>query len=71
MNWFEQQRIDWIAETLRIFGFINRAHLMRKFGISKAQASKDLRTFARIAPSAMSYDPNTKRYVAPEFLRDF
>jgi hypothetical protein len=31
--WFEQQRMDWIAETLRIFGFINREHLMRKFGI--------------------------------------
>ncbi len=36
MKWFEQHRQDWIAEMLRVYGFINRDHLMRKFGISPA-----------------------------------
>lgn len=64
MNWCERQRLDWIAETLRVFGFINRAHLQRKFGISEMQASHDLQTFARLNPEAMRYDTHAKRYEA-------
>lgn len=56
--------MDWIAETLRVFGFINRAHLQRKFGISAPQASADLRTFARAHPTAVQYNLNAKRYEA-------
>jgi hypothetical protein len=56
--------MDWIAETLRIFGFINREHLMRKFGVSMPQASKDLNAFLRAHPTAMTYDLSGKRYVA-------
>jgi len=64
MRWFEQTRMDWIAETLAIFGFINRDHLRRKFGISMPQAAKDLGTFARRHPKAMVYNSRTKRYEA-------
>jgi len=56
--------MNWIAETLRVFGFINRDHLMRKFGISMPQASLDLTAFAKAHPKAMSYDLSAKRYVA-------
>lgn len=63
-RWFEQQRMDWIAETLRVFGFINREHLMLKFGISQPQASNDLTAFLRANPNAMIYDLSAKRYVA-------
>ena len=63
-NWFETQRLDWIAETLRVFGFINREHLERKFGISQPQASNDLQRFLRANPDAMTYDLSGKRYVA-------
>lgn len=56
--------MDWIEETLRVFGFINRAHLQRKFGISQPQASIDLQTFARLHPEAMTYDVSAKQYVA-------
>lgn len=63
MKWFEQARQDWIAETLDVFGFINRVHLMRKFGISEPQASKDLNQFKRDNPDEMTYDLATKRYV--------
>ena len=65
-RWFERQRIEWIAETLRVFGFINRVHLMRKFGISEPQASADLRTFAKERPEAMRYDVSRKRYEATD-----
>lgn len=64
MRWFEQHRMDWIAETLRVFGFINREHLIRKFGLSTPQASHDLNVFQRNNPNAMTYDMSTKRYVA-------
>jgi hypothetical protein len=63
MTWFHRQRIEWILETLRIFEFINRDHLMRKFGISQPQASKDLATFARSYPDVMAYDASRKCYV--------
>ena len=64
MRWFEQHRQDWIAEALRVYGFINRGHLERKFGISTPQASLDLSRFQRDHRGAMSYDVNTKRYEA-------
>lgn len=63
-RWFEAQRQAWIAETLRLFGFINRGHLQLKFGISMPQASKDLSKFQRANPGAMQYDPSRKCYVA-------
>lgn len=66
MRWFEERRQEWIGEMLRIYGFINRDHLRRKFGISEPQASKDLQTFARAHPGAMRYDLSRKCYVHEE-----
>lgn len=62
MRWFEQQPMSWIAETLRIFGFINREHLERKFGISTPQASKDLQRFQKLFPSACAYNLTAHHY---------
>jgi hypothetical protein len=62
MNWFEQRRMEWIAEMLTIYGFINREHLQRKFGISVPQASLDLKAFERHRPGVMTYNLSTKRY---------
>lgn len=64
MAWAEDYRQGWIAETLRVFGFINRTHLMRKFGISAPQAASDFGKFQEINPGAMVYDASAKRYVA-------
>jgi hypothetical protein len=63
VNWFARQRLDWIADMLHVYGFINREHLQRKFGISTPQASNDLRDFTRAHPSAMQYDLSRKCYV--------
>lgn len=64
MAWAEDYRQNWIAETLRVFGFINRAHLCRKFGISLPQAANDFGRFMREQPGLMSYDKTAKRYVS-------
>ena len=64
MNWFTAQRQAWIAETLEVFGFINREHLQRKFGISQPQASSDLTAFQAAHPDVMTYDPSRKCYVS-------
>jgi hypothetical protein len=62
-NWFTEQRQKWIAETIGIFGFINREHIQRKFGVSTPQASYDLKEFQRRNPGAVTYDIHRKRYV--------
>lgn len=69
-RWFEQQRMEWIAETLRVFGFINRSHLERKFGISTPQASKDLNAYQRAHPGAVWYDAQRKRYFSTLKVED-
>lgn len=61
-RWFESRRIAFIAEMLHVYGFINREHLMRKFGISRPQASKDLTSFQRNSAGGMVYSVNRKRY---------
>ena len=63
-RWFENQRHAFIWEMLRIYGFINREHLMKKFGISKPQASKDLQSCQRHSSGSMRYNVSTKRYEA-------
>lgn len=63
-NWFQRQRIEWIDEILQIYGFINREHLMKKFEISRPQASKDLRIYLVLYPGVMTYNPKAKRYEA-------
>jgi DeoR/GlpR family transcriptional regulator of sugar metabolism len=63
MRWFEEHRQQWIAETLRIFGYIQRKHLIRKFGISVPQASADLQQFQKDHPQAIRYDASKKRYI--------
>lgn len=64
MNWFADQRQQWIAETVRIFGFIQREHICRKFGVSVPQASLDLQQFQTKHPKAIRYDTSAKRYVS-------
>jgi hypothetical protein len=62
--------MDWIKETLRVFGFINREHLMLKFGISRPQASSDLTRYQRAHPGTVEYDTSAKRYVKAVFMPD-
>ena len=63
-KWFVEQRLAWIAETVRARGYINRKDLQDKFGISTPQASHDLSEFQRLNPGVIEYDASLKRYVA-------
>ena len=54
--------MKFIAAHLREPGFVNRRDLTQEFKISIQQASKDLQTYQRLHPRAMSYNRNTKRY---------
>jgi hypothetical protein len=63
-RWFENQRVAFIAEMLHIYGFINREHLMRKFSISRPQASKDLTSYLHHSAGSVRYNLSTKRYEA-------
>ncbi len=60
IKYFQQLRLDWTAETLSAFGFINRTHIMSKFGVSASLASSDLQLFDRTVPGAMTYDGSEK-----------
>lgn len=67
MNWFAQHRQDWIAEMLNVYGFINRGHLIRKFGISVPKASQDLTLYFRRHPDDVFYDLSKKQYRRPDW----
>lgn len=63
LNWYAQQRQEWIDEMLHIYGFINRKHIMAKFQCSEALAAGDLRTFSAATPDRMTYCPQRKAYL--------
>jgi len=62
-RWFATYRRQWIWEMLQIYGFINRSHLIAKFGLSVPQASLDLKAFQRSYPGFVKYDTSRKAYV--------
>ncbi len=48
---------------------VNRADLMRRYGVSLGQASADIARFLARAPEGVSYDRKAKRYVADASFR--
>lgn len=62
-RWYKNHRMEWIAEMLRVYGFINREHVKRKFGLSTPQASKDLNDFQRKNPGVVTYDLHLKKFI--------
>jgi len=62
MSWFKRQRVQWIAESVWIFGFINREHIMKKFEVGPATAAADLRAYREQYPHAARYNKSAKRY---------
>jgi hypothetical protein len=68
MSWFNEQRQAWIAETVMIFGYINRKHIMKKFDVSLPQASRDLRDFQKKNPGTLTYDTTGRQYLATQYI---
>jgi hypothetical protein len=63
-KYYLRHRQEWISETLRVFGYINRQHIQRKFGLSTPQASLDLAHFQKSFPEKIVYNKVSKRYEA-------
>lgn len=63
MNWAAKYRQDWISETLRVFGFINRTHLRRKFGLGPNGANRDFVQYKKDHPGAIIYNEDYKCYM--------
>lgn len=62
MRWFAEYRVAWIKESAEIFGTVRREHIMKKFGVSPAQASLDLREVQSRWPELLRYDLHEKIY---------
>ncbi|HDZ80712.1 MAG TPA: hypothetical protein ENH56_05635 [Roseobacter sp.] len=63
MNWYVEQRRNWICEMLQIYGFINRSHIVAKFGCSSQSAGHDLTNVAEENPDWVAYCPRRKAYI--------
>lgn len=61
-TWFKRHRLEWIRESVLIFGFINREHIEKKFQVSTPQASQDIRDAMAEWPLLMRYNTSAKRY---------
>lgn len=70
MRWFEEERQRWIGEMIHIYGFVNREHVMRKFGVSTPQASKDINRFLKNNVNTLTYNLHTKRYELTKAIAD-
>src|SRR5262249_8245882 len=74
MRWGVEKRLEFIEFRLFWEGGINRADIMKRFGVSVPQASKDLSLYEKKAPGNLVYDKRRKRYLAassfkPVFLK--
>ena len=64
LRWSVEQRLAFIEERLFWLGEVNRGDLIRRFGVSPSQASKDIARYLEHAPRGLVYDKSAKRYVA-------
>jgi hypothetical protein len=69
LRWSIERRLAFIEERLFWLGEVNRGDLIRRFGVSPSQASKDIARYLELSPTGLSYDKSAKRYVAGEGFR--
>jgi hypothetical protein len=63
LRWSEEARLRAIDAAAFWEGRVNRADLMRRFGISVPQATNDLREYQARAPGNLRYDTRVKAYL--------
>jgi hypothetical protein len=66
IRWGVEQRLEFIEFRLFWEGGIRRGDIVKMFGVSVPQASKDLSHYEEIAPGNLFYNKSEKRYVASE-----
>lgn len=72
LKWGVERRLEFIEFRLFWEDGIRRSDIIRTFGVSEPQASKDLTLYQEHAPGNAVYDKNSKRYVAgPNFAPVF
>lgn len=64
LRWGVERRMEFIDFRLYWEGRINRADVMRAFGLSVQQASADIARYQDLAPDNLVYDRSAKRYLA-------
>jgi hypothetical protein len=69
LRWSVEQRLAFIEERLFWLGEVNRADLVRRFGVSLGQASADISRYLARDPKGVIYDKSAKRYVAGDDFR--
>ena len=69
MRWSVEKRLEFIEFRLFWEDGINRADIIKQFGVSVPQASKDLALYEVKAPGNLFYDKSAKRYKASSEFR--
>jgi hypothetical protein len=64
LRWSQEARLRAIDSAAFWEGRVNRAELIRRFGISVPQATNDLRDYQARAPGNLRYDTRAKTYLA-------
>lgn len=62
-SWEADRRLDYIDFRMMTAGTLRREDIMRTFGVSMPQASKDINEFLRLHPGSLVYDKTAKCYV--------
>ncbi len=63
LRWEVRQRLTLLETSLLLSGRVNTVALTSRFGISRAQASKDLALYQKLRPHNLIYDRFLKNYV--------
>jgi len=66
LRWSQEARLRAIDLAVFWEGRVNRAELIRRFGISVPQATNDLRDYQARAPRNLRYDTRAKTYLAEQ-----
>jgi hypothetical protein len=71
VNWFGAERQRFIGEMLAIYGFIRRVHIMRKFDVTHAVATGDIRGYIAAHPAQpIGYDKRRRAYIDINIIPD-
>jgi len=63
--------LTWIVESVAVYGFVARRHVVRQFGVPARQASAALADAARRFPDRLQYHRQRRRYEgAPRDVSD-
>lgn len=62
MSFFPTLRRHWLCHHAAATGTLRRSAIVEKFGVSTAQASKDINEYLQDFPDALAYDKTAKTY---------